>query len=623
MDRAGMRRRRKAVDGPWPQPDPLTDTLCKLDSMNFGKTFLAGLLAVVAGTALLIFFGFFLLFGIASAFEKSVTVQPESILKIDLSEMLTDAPSSDPLAGLDIQTLQTTPQLSLFKVLRTLEAAAVDDRIKGIYLRLNGAGGIAGTAILEELRSALEEFKLSGKFVVSYNETYSQGTYYLASVADRIYIQPQGGLDWSGMASNVTFYKGLLDKLDLRMEVFRPTACKYKSAVEPFILDRMSPANREQMQELINSMWGTISGDVCASRGIDSVEMRRLTDNLEVTLADDALKYGFVDGLLYEDQMDDIFAELGVLPDDDGYRFVTLGEYASQVGVDLKNLSADQVAIVYADGQIVDGEGYGSEIYGNTLASKLAEVRKDDRVKSVVLRVNSPGGSALASDIVWREMELLRAEKPVIVSMGSYAASGGYYISCPADVIVADRLTLTGSIGVFGMLLDPHDALKNKLGITFDGVQSNAQSDFMGKGSLTPVQRAMILRGVDQVYTTFTNNVSEGRNLPIERVLEIAGGRVWSGEDALKIGLVDACGGLKMAIAQAVDKAGLGENYRIVEVTDRPTGLAALLSSFGASIRTVFTRSELGGMMKEYEEVRKALGQQGVVMYSPYRVELR
>lgn len=591
--------------------------------MNFGKTFLAGLLAVVAGMALLFFFGFMLLFGIAATFEKSVTVQPESILKIDLSEMLTDAPSTDPLAGLDVRTLQATPQLPLLKALRTIETAAADERIKGIYLRLNGTGGVEGTAILEELREALEAFKLSGKFIVAYNETYSQGGYYLASVADRIYMQPQGGLDWTGLASNVTFYKGLLDKLDLKMEVFRPTACKYKSAVEPFILDRMSPANREQMQQLVNSMWGTISGDVCRSRGIDPEEMRRITDNLEVTLADEALKYGFVDGLLYEDQMNDVFAELGVEPDGDTYRFITLGEYASQVGVDLKNLSADQVAVVYASGQIVDGEGYGREIYGNTLAATLADVRRNDKIKAVVLRVNSPGGSALASDIVWREMELLRAEKPVIVSMGSYAASGGYYISCPADVIVADRLTLTGSIGVFGMILDPHDALKNKLGITVDGVQSNAESDLMGKGSLSPVQRAMILRGVDQVYTTFTNNVSEGRNLPIERVLEIAGGRVWSGVDALEIGLVDACGGLKMAIAQAVDKAGLGENYRIVEVTDQPTGLAALLTNFGMSLRAAFTRSELGGMMKEYETVREALSQQGVVMYSPYRVELR
>lgn len=593
------------------------------ENMNFWKTFLAGVLAVVAGTILVFFLWIFILLGIAGSMEKSVTVVPESILKIDFSEVVTDAPSSDPLAGIDVMTLQTTPQLSLLKVLRTLETAAVDDRIKGIYLRMNGTGGIEGTALLEELREALLEFRQSGKFVVAYNETYSQGQYYLASAADRIYLQPEGLLDWTGLSSNITFYKGLLDKLDLKVEVFRPTACRYKSAVEPYILDRMSPANREQMQELIHSMWGTISGDVCLSRGIDSVEMRRLTDNLEVSLADEALEHGFVDGLVYEDEMKDVFSELGVEPDGEDYRFVTLGQYASQVGIDLKNLSADQVAIVYADGQIVDGEGYGREIYGNTLAATLADVRRDEKVKAVVVRVNSPGGSALASDVIWREMELLRAEKPVIVSMGSYAASGGYYISCPADVIVADRLSLTGSIGVFGMILDPRDALKNKLGITVDGVQSNASSDFLGKGPLTPVQRAMIMRGVDRVYETFTTDVSEGRNLPLDRVLEIAGGRVWSGEDALGIGLVDGCGGLKTAIALAVDKAGLGDEYRLVEVVEQPTGLAALLSSLSMNIRAAVTRSDLGVMMKEYETVREALGQQGIVMYSPYRVEMR
>ena len=373
--------------------------------MNFVKTFLAGLLAVVVGMFLVFFLWIFLLLGIAGSMEKSVAVYPESILKIDFSEMLTDAPSSDPLAGIDVTTLQSMPQLSLFKALRALEAAAADDRIKGIYLRMNGTGGIAGTALLEELREALEEFKQSGKFVVAYNETYSQGQYYLASVADRIYLQPEGGMDWSGLASNVTFYKGLLDKLDLNVEIFRPTACRYKSAVEPFILEKMSPSNREQMQALVNSMWGTISGAVCAARGIDSVEMRRITDNLEVTLADEALKYGFVDELLYEDQMNDVFDSLGVESDGGDYRFVTLGEYAAQVGADLKNISADRVAIVYADGQIVDGEGYGREIYGNTLAAKLADVRRDDQVKAVVVRVNSPGGSALASDVIWREME--------------------------------------------------------------------------------------------------------------------------------------------------------------------------------------------------------------------------
>ena len=588
--------------------------------MNFVKTFLAGLLAVIVGTFLVFFLWIFILLGIAGSMEKSVAVHPESILKIDFSEVLTDAPSSDPLAGIDLMTLQTTRQLSLFKALRAIEAAGADDRIKGIYLRMNGGGGVTGSALLEELREALLEFKQSGKFIVAYNETYSQGQYYLASVADKIYLQPEGGMEWSGLASDVMFYKGLLDKLDLRAEVFRPTACKYKSAVEPFILDKMSAANREQMQALVNSMWGTISGAVCESRGIDSVKMRRITDNLQVTLPEEALEYGFVDSLLYEDQMEDVFAELGV---SDDYDFITLGDYASQVGADLKNISADQVAVVYADGQIVDGEGYGKEIYGNTLAAKIAGVRDDEKVKAVVLRVNSPGGSALASDVIWREVELLRAEKPVVVSMGSYAASGGYYISCPADVIVADKLTLTGSIGVFGMILDTREALKNKLGITIDGVQSNASSSFLATQPLTPVQRSMIMRGVDKVYTTFTNDVAEGRNLPIEKVLDIAGGRVWSGADALGIGLIDTYGGLKTAIALAVDKADLGDNYRVTEVTETPTGFAAFIASLNMSVREAFTRSELGLMMKDYNTVREAFRQQGVLMYSPYKVEMR
>ena len=588
--------------------------------MNFVKTFLAGLLAVVVGTFLVFFLWIFILLGIAGSMDKSVAVHSESILKIDFSEVLTDAPSSDPLAGIDLMTLQTTRQLPLLKALRAIEAAAADSRIKGIYLRMNGEGGVTGSALLEELREALLEFKQSGKFVVAYNETYSQGQYYLASVADKIYLQPEGGMDWSGMASNVMFYKGLLDKLDLRAEVFRPTACKYKSAVEPFILNKMSPANREQMQALVNSMWGTVSGAVCESRGIDSVQMRRITDNLQVTLPEEALQYGFVDSLVYEDQMEEVFAELGV---SDDYAFITLGDYASQVGADLKNISADQVAIVYADGQIVDGEGYGKEIYGNTLAAKIAGVRDDEKVKAVVLRVNSPGGSALASDVIWREIELLKAEKPVVVSMGSYAASGGYYISCPADVIVADKLTLTGSIGVFGMILDTREALKNKLGITIDGVQSNASSSFLATEPLTPIQRSMIMRGVDKVYTTFTNDVAEGRNLPIEKVLDIAGGRVWSGADALGIGLIDTYGGLKTAIALAVDKADLGDNYRVTEVTETPTGFAAFIASLNVSVREAFTRSELGLMMKEYNTVREAFRQQGVLMYSPYKVEMR
>lgn len=592
--------------------------------MNFIKTFLAALLAFVLGSLAILLFGMFILFAIAGSMERTVTVKEGSILRIDFSEVINDAPSSDPLAGFDFRTLQSTRQLSLLKVLRTLEAAAVDDRIEGIYLRMNGTGGVTGTALIEELREAIELFKQSGKFVVAYNETYSQGQYYLASAADRIYLQPEGGMDWSGLSTSLMFYKGLFDKLDLKAEVFRPTVCKYKSAVEPYILDRMSEANREQMQALVDSMWGTIAEAVAASRGIDVERLNEIADKLQVTLPEDALKYGFVDGLLYEDQMKEVFAELGVEDDGEGnYDFVSLGDYASMVGVDLDNLGADRVAVVYADGQIVDGEGYGDAVYGNSLAAELADVRRDEKVKAVVVRVNSPGGSALASDVIWREMELLRAEKPVVVSMGSYAASGGYYISCPADVIVADRLTLTGSIGVFGMFLNPIDALKNKLGITLDGVKSNASAGMGSVEPLTPAQRASIMRGVDKVYETFTQDVAAGRNLPIEKVLDIAGGRVWSGSDALGIGLIDAYGGLKTAIARAVDKAGLGENFRVVEVTQQPSGLAAMLSALNVSVRKAFVRSELQELFGGYDRVQRLLRMQGVLMYSPYEVELR
>ncbi len=569
--------------------------------MNFIKTFLAAILAFVVGSFLVFFLWIFILLGIAGSMEKTVAVHAESILKIDFSDVLTDAPSSDPFAGIDFATLRSTRQLPLMKALRALEAAKDDSRIKGIYLRMNGNGGVMGAALLEELREAVVDFKQSGKFVVAYDETYSQGKYYLASAADKIYMQPEGAMDWSGLAFNLMFYKGLLDKLDIKAEVFRPTACKYKSAVEPYILPKMSDANREQMQALVNSMWNTIAGSVAEARGIDLKELNRITDKLEVSLPEDALEHGFVDSLIYEDQMKDIFAELGVASDSDGeYNFITLGEYASQVGADLKNISADQVAVVYADGAIVD-----------------------EKVKAVVLRVNSPGGSALASDVIWREMELLKAEKPVVVSMGSYAASGGYYISCPADVIVADKLTLTGSIGVFGMYLNTIDAFKNKLGITFDAVKSNTSAGMGATSPLTAAERASIMRGVDKVYTTFTTHVAEGRNLPIEKVLDIAGGRVWSGEDALGIGLIDTYGGLKTAIAIAVDKAGLGDSYRVTEVIEEPTGFAAFIASLNVSVREAMTRSELGLLMKEYKQVQEATKQQGVVMYYPYKLELR
>lgn len=591
--------------------------------MNFAKTFLAGLLAFAVGSIVMVFFWIFLLIGIAGSIESTFTVKEHSILKIDLAETITDAPSMDPLAGFNFLTLETERRLPLFKALRALEAAKTDDRIEGIYLRMNGMGGVAGAALLEELRAALVDFKQSGKFVVAYDEVYSQGRYYLATAADEIYMQPEGGLDWSGLSFDVMFYKGLLDKLDIEAEVFRPTACRYKSAVEPFIAKQMSPANREQMQAVVESMWSTMAGAVAEARGFEMDALNRMTDNLQAVLPEEALEHGFVDGLIYEDEMNDVFAQRGVAAGKDGqYAFITLGEYASQVGADLKNIASSQVAVVYADGGIVDGEGVGRDVYGNTLAKTLAAVRDDDRVESVVLRVNSPGGSALASDVIWREVQLLRAEKPVIVSMGGYAASGGYYISCPADAILADKMTLTGSIGVFGMYLNTIDALKNKLGITLDGVKSNKSAGMGTTAPLTPLERAAIMRGVDKVYTTFTEHVAQGRNLPIEQVLDIAGGRVWTGGDALQIGLIDGWGGLKEAIALAAEKADLGSSYKVTEVTETPTGFAAFIASLNIRMQTRSLASELGDLMRHYKKVQDATRHQGVVMYCPYTLEL-
>ena len=591
--------------------------------MKFLKMFLAGLLAFVVGSFVMLFLWIFILVGIAGSMEPTVTVKPNSILRIDFAESIADAPQTDPFADYLLKMIEQDRSISLYQALTAIDAAASDSRITGICLHTNG-GGTISMAGLEELRAAIETFKQSGKFVVAYNEAYGQGGYYLASAADRIYLEPNGGLMWYGLAWNTMFYKGLLDKLGVKAEVFRPTACKYKSAVEPFILDKMSDANRRQMQQVVNSLWQTLTEAVSASRGIPVERLNAVADRLEVTLPEEALRHGFVDSLIFEDQMKQVFASYGVKADSRGeYAFISLGDYASQLRSDLKNVSPSEVAIVYADGAIVDGEGTGKDVYGNTLAQKLARVRRNSKVKAVVLRVNSPGGSALASDVIWREIELLKAEKPVVVSMGAYAASGGYYISCPADVIVADRMTLTGSIGVYGMFVDAGKALEDKLGITFDGVRSNPSADMGFMRPLTPVERSVIMRSVDKVYATFTRNVSEGRNLPLTKVLDIAQGRVWSGSDALGIGLIDTYGGLTTAIAIAADKAELGDDYRIAEIFDEPTNLPLLFRMFGAKIRTSVSLSELGEAMQTYGRIQEAVSQQGVVMYCPYRLDLQ
>ena len=598
--------------------------------MKFSKVFWAALLAVVAGSVISGLFWLITIFGMAGSMggSKAVAVLPNTILRVDLADNIVESPAINPFASMNFSSMQATRSLPILKVLRAIETAATDERIKGIYLNFAG-GGAVSAASLEEIRQALEAFKTSGKFIVAYNDGYSQIGYYLASVADKIYLQPEGQFSWMGLAMPTIFYKGALDKLGLTCEVFRPTACKYKSAVEPYILEKMSPANRKQMEEIVASMWGTISSTVADARGTTVEALNKIANTEPILFPDQALKHGLIDGVIYRDQMDEIFAEYGVEKNFLGeYEVLSLGDYCSVVGADLSKVSAPKVGIVYADGSIVDGESetIDGNIYGTALANTIAKARKDQTIKAVVLRVNSPGGSALASDIIWREVELLKKEKPVIVSMGAYAASGGYYISCPADAIVANRLTLTGSIGVFGMMMEGGNMLKNKLGITVDGVKTNSSSDFgqnilgVGLRKTTEMERRLLIASVDDVYEAFTTKVAAGRNLELKKVLEISEGRVWSGADAVKIGLADANGGLKSAISIAADKAGIAENFQISEVLPELDPMMQFIQSLNMQARSLVMSNEQIELCNHYDQLKNELNRTGVQMYCPYRM---
>ena len=593
--------------------------------MKFFKIFLATLLAMVVGTVLSWVLCLIVFVGMAGSMGQTTqaVITPQTIVKIDLAENITEAPTKNPMAGFDYNTMTMAKTTHLLKVLQSIEAAKNDARVKGIYLNFTGAGGIT-TGALEEIRAALVDFKQSGKFVVAYNEGYSQGTMYLASVADKIYLHPEGGFSWAGMAQTSIFFKGALDKLGLNAEAIRPTVCKYKSAVEPYIRKEMSKENKAQMQTLVDDMWGVLVGAIAESRQLDAKKLMQLADKLEVTQPEDALKHGLVDALIYEDEMEQKFAEYGVEKGTDGeYNIISLGEYMTLAPV-LPKFGAPAVGIVYAEGSIYDGEGEDDNIYSANLVEVLKKARKDKDIKAVVLRVNSPGGSALASDVIWREVELLRKEKPVIVSMGSYAASGGYYISAGADAIIADKMTLTGSIGVFGMLLEGENMLNKRLGITTDVVKTGRSADFgsniMGVGvrKITDLERKTLLRSVDKVYETFTTKVSNGRNLPMEKVLDIAQGRVWSGTRAVELGLADANGGLGTAIAVAADKAGIVDNFRVSEVLEDLSPMAQMLQQLNMQAKAYFLDADTIEAVEYYNSLKREIAREGVQAYCPY-----
>lgn len=600
--------------------------------MNFWKTFGAALAAVVVGSGVVFILS--LIFGISilSVFSTPATVVSErTALHINLNESIVDSPAISPLSSINPQTMSIEPSLTSLQVLTAIEHAANDQNIHGIYLYINGMGSI-DSALIEELRQAIERFKLSGKFVVAYDDNYTQSDYYLASVADRISMNPEGAFSWAGIQLGSTFFKGLLDKLDIEVDVMRPSECKYKSAGEPFFLSKMSDANRQQMQSLADSIWKNFVEDVAKSRNLSTERVNTIANDILAYDAQSAKECGFIDAIEYEDEMIDYLEQLGIKRNRRGeLNMISLYDYCAAHGMFnpaiVGEKSKNKVGIIYADGQIIDGtsssDGY---IFGNTLAQQIRDARLDDDIKSVVLRVNSPGGSALASDIIWREMVLLQKSKPVVVSMGGYAASGGYYISVPADYIIADRNTLTGSIGVIFTHFNAQKLLNNKLGITMDYVKTSPNAG--GIDFISPISernKEVTLKSIDNTYDTFTSHVAEGRNLSIDKVLSVAEGRIWSGSEAVGIGLVDANGGLFEAVAKAANLADLGGDYQLKELRLPVSPFEAWLQGMGMvtakslGIDYNIYGEELNSFVKENIDIFTNSGMQ---MISPLSIEV-
>ena len=611
--------------------------------MNFWKTFGATMAAfatiMIIGFVILIIMGikFLTMFNVEMPQPE---VKPQTVLCIDLSESIVDAPRVSTFGEFDASTMSFVQPVTMLHAIAAIESAATDENIEGICIKIDGMG-TTNIANIEELRSAIERFKESGKFVVAYDDNYTQSDYYLASVADHIILQPEGSLEWRGVGFNSIFFKGLLDKIDATTEVFRPTDCKYKSAVETFTRSSMSDEDRVQMEAVSNAMWDGIVNDIAISRDLDAEELKALAANLDISLAEDAYEAGLIDEIGYEDSLYDYFEEQGIDTNNmNTFNMVSLGEYSSIVnaawtripfkaGSDRYETPSDSplVAVVYADGEIVDGNMFmDNYVYGTMLAAQLRQLRLDDNTEAVVLRINSPGGSALASDVVWREMVLLQEAKILVVSMGSMAASGGYYISVPADFIFADKTTITGSIGVYGVMFNLGETLKNHLGITFDSVGTSPEASGISlTAPLTARQREVLNEGVDRVYSTFTSHVAEGRNMSLESVLEIAEGRVWSGSQALDIGLVDGIGGLSDALNVAIDLADLGDDFLIYEMCPPPTPLEEMIDS----ISTMFFGPAVMAMPSLESDIRSFVEQnlyifnyRGIQCIMPNKIEV-
>lgn len=582
--------------------------------MGFIKSFFASCLGSIVAIILVLVLGGFFLSYLMNA-ENAVIVENNSVLYLELNAPITEQAIEDPLSELIPGEEQP---IGLIQLKEALASAKNDDKIKGIYLHVDQL--LAGITSVTEVRQSLQDFKESGKWIVAYADSYSEGAYYLASVADRVFLNPEGQVELNGLAFEVMFFKKMFDKLEIRPEVFR--VGDFKSAVEPFIRENLSDENKLQLNSMVNSMYDEMLSGISASRKIPKSKLMELSQKMTVRNAKDAVTYGLVDSLYYDDQLRaDLKNRLNLSGDDD-IEFVRYAAYRKSITPAAS--SANEIAVIIADGEIRKGKADQGVVGSATIAKAIRKARTNDRVKAIVIRVNSPGGEFQAADEMWREVKLATEVKPVIASMSDYAASGGYYLAMACDTIVAQPTTITGSIGIFSVLFDLSNFLGNKIGITTEEVKTGEVGGLVTfTRPLTDLEKSIWQKQTDEIYETFTRKASEGRGMSQDDIKKIASGRVWTGTQAKDNGLVDVLGGYNDAIRIAAAKAGVSADYKLRYYPQPRSFLERLTGGWEEEVRTRALQSEMGEVYPFYRKWEQIRHYQGVQARFPFELEIR
>ncbi len=588
---------------------------------EFFKYVFATVVGVVISAVVLGILFFAVLVGVVASIgsdKGSTLVENNSILYLNLDQNITERTPENSFDGLFGGS--SDKSIGFYDVIKALKKAEKDDNIKAVYLNVTAPN--AGFATMLEVRDAIINFKKSKKPVIAYSEGYSQGAYYLASAASKVYLNPEGSLTFKGFSSELVFFKGALEKLGIEAQVIR--VGDYKSAVEPFVNTKMSDYNRQQVTAYVSGLYQTFLTGIAETRKIDKDSLFHIANEYKVQLPEDALAYKMVDGLKYKDEVLDELKKITGKGKKDEIKSVTINDYIKSVSSEGALSAKNKVAVIFANGDIVGGEGSDEQIGSERISRAIRKARLDESVKAVVIRVNSGGGSALASDVIWREVVLTKKDKPVIASFGDVAASGGYYIGCAADSIFVQPNTITGSIGVFGIIPNFQNLLTNKLGLTFDGVKTGQYADIMSTNRpLTPAERALIQKDVNHVYDTFIGKVADGRKKTKAQVDSIGGGHVWIGTDAVKNGLADRTGNFTDAIKAAAKKAKLKDDYKVVEYPEKIDPFKALISQAKDNVSAYYAKREFGENYLIYKQMQKAIINSGIQTRMDYEIRIK